>query len=79
MATVEVFDAQALATLPRTAMTNYYINKVVPGGHALVVPLAAKADLRLAPAAPVGLSSGSYKVVLTDVSGASWTTTARVP
>jgi uncharacterized membrane protein YphA (DoxX/SURF4 family) len=78
-ATVEVFDAQALSTLPRTAMTNYYINKVVPGGHALVVPLAAKADLRLAPTSPVGLSSGSYKIVLTDVSGMSWTTTARVP
>ena len=78
-ATVETFDAKALATLPRTAMTNYYVNKVVPGGHALVVPLAAKADLRLAPADLVQLPSGSYKVVLTDVSGLSWTTTAKVP
>ena len=77
--TVETFDAQTLATLPRTAMTNYYIKKVVPGGHSLVVPLAAKADLRLTPAAPVELSVGSYQIVLSDVSGLSWTTTASVP
>ncbi len=77
--TVETFDAQALATLPRSALTNYYVNVVRPGPSSLVVPLAAKADLRLSPPAPVRLSDGAYRVVLTDVSGTSWTTTALVP
>lgn len=76
--TVETFDSRALADLPRTAVVNHYINAVKPSANALVVPLAAKADVRLSPATPVQLSPGRYKLVLTDVSGASWAVPAEV-
>lgn len=75
---VETFGAEALAALPRTSVRNYYVNKIKPGPHALLVPLAAKADVELAPAAPAHLLPGRYEIVLTDVSGTSWSTTARV-
>ncbi len=77
-ATVESFDATQLAALPATAITNHYVNKIKPGARALVVPLAAKADVMLSPASPARLAEGTYRIVLTDVSGAAWTTTATV-
>ena len=75
---VETFDAQALAALPKSAITNHYVSKVVPGAHALVVPIAAKADVRLTPDTPVHLQPGQYRVVLTDISGTSWSTPVQL-
>ena len=77
-AIVESFDAHQLAALAPNAVTNHYINKVAPGPHALLVPLAAKAEVRLTPPVPAQLSPGNYRVVLTNVSGTSWAAPATV-
>lgn len=41
--------------------------------HSLIIPLGAKATLRVSDPSLRGLSPGDYKVVLTDISGATWT------
>ncbi len=60
-----------LADLPASAIENYYVAKVKPGKHSLVIPLGAKAVLRL----PTGTLpvNGPYQLHLEDISGLSWT------
>lgn len=74
--TVMDFDADTLGHLPEQTINNTYLVKVKANGHALLVPLGANATLQLAPPRPLTLLPGTYDVVVTDISGLSWHTTA---
>jgi len=61
-----------LASLPKESISNYYVAKVKPGKHSLIVPLGAKAKLYLKSASLSNLPKGKYSIKLTDISGAFW-------
>lgn len=67
-------DAEELAAISSETIDNKYIAEIKPGAHSLEIPLGAKASLNFASDDFKGLSKGTYKLVLTDVSGAEWTT-----
>ena len=79
---IEVWDAQQqsvlrysqtdLANMGEEQISNYYVAKVKPGEHSLVVPLGAKARLSLKDPVLQNLPTGTYTLKLTDISGASW-------
>lgn len=79
---IELLDAQNntivqyaqtdLASLTEGHISNYYVAKVKPGKHSLIVPLGAKATLKLPGSQLEGLSAGKYTVKITDISGAFW-------
>lgn len=62
-----------LAQFPSAQIQNHYITHVKPGKHSLVVPLGAKATIRLSNEALRNLPNGVYTIVLTDISGTTWT------
>lgn len=72
-APVLAMDADALASIPAEAIENRWLVKVRPGPHGLVVPLGARATVRL----DLGdrLPPGRYRVELEDVSGAVFAST----
>lgn len=61
-----------LAVLNNESISNYYVAKVKPGEHSLVVPLGAKAKLNLKNETLADLPAGTYTVKMIDISGASW-------
>ncbi|WP_430810018.1 MULTISPECIES: TQO small subunit DoxD [unclassified Carboxylicivirga] len=63
---------EELSQLPEEAIHNYYVARVKPGKHSLVVPLGAKANISVTHPAIKDLPRGSYQLILTDISGASW-------
>lgn len=66
-------NADQLAQFSPTDITNDYVAKVVPGKHSLIIPLGAKATLRMDDSSIASLPAGPYEIVLTDISGATWT------
>lgn len=80
---LELFDAQNkpviqysqedLAALKKENIFNYYVAKVKPGKHSLIVPLGAKAKMKLDHSKIESLQKGEYTLKLTDISGAFWT------
>ncbi|WP_458626235.1 TQO small subunit DoxA domain-containing protein [Winogradskyella sp. PC D3.3] len=66
------FTQDKLATLPSQAIDNYYIAKIKPGKHSLIVPLGAKAKMTLNTTEIENLPSGNYTLKITDISGAYW-------
>lgn len=64
--------AADLSRFPQENIHNKYIAKIKPGKHSLVVPLGGKAEIFINSPAFAHLSSGKYKLVLTDVSGLTW-------
>ncbi len=71
--TIVKYTPEDLASLDNKSIENYYVAKVKPGLHSLVVPLGAKAKLNLDDTIFLGLSKGTYTLKITDVSGAFWT------
>lgn len=79
---IELLDAQGnpilkytldeLAALPEEQISNYYVAKVKPGKHSLVIPLGAKAQLTLLNDALLNLPKGAYTLKIIDISGAFW-------
>jgi hypothetical protein bfra3_10906 len=65
-------NAEELANFPVQDIHNYYIAKVAPGKHSLIIPLGSKATLTLNDAVIANLPKGKYEVVLTDISGLTW-------
>ncbi|MFB9056161.1 TQO small subunit DoxD [Mariniflexile ostreae] len=61
-----------LASLNSNQIDNYYIAKVKPGKHSLVIPLGSKAKISLDDIAFGSFPKGSYRLKITDISGASW-------
>ena len=66
------YTQQKLASLPTQTIDNYYIAKIKPGKHSLIVPLGAKAKLNLNSSTIQNLPKGTYTLKMTDISGASW-------
>jgi thiosulfate dehydrogenase [quinone] large subunit len=79
---LEVQDAQGqkimsytptdLASMNEESISNYYVAKVKPGQHSLVIPLGAKAKVSLTDPVLQNLAAGKYTLKLVDISGASW-------
>lgn len=65
-------NGEQLAHFPKEGIQNQYIAKVQPGKHSLVIPLGAKAELTWNDPVLTTLPQGSYKLVLTDISGITW-------
>lgn len=63
---VETLDMKDLAGLDKQQISNYYVAKVTPHKHSLVLPLGAKANLNFE------IENKIHKVVLTDISGLQW-------
>ena len=79
---IELFDARNniildytqddLATLSDESISNYYIAKIEPSKHSLLIPLGAKARLHLKNDALSNLPKGTYTLKMTDISGVFW-------
>lgn len=65
-------DANDLSVFPVNDIHNYYITKILPGKHSLIVPLGGKAELKIVSEALSNISPGEYELILTDVSGLMW-------
>lgn len=61
-----------LASLDPRHIQNYYVAKIKPGKHSLVIPLGAKAKINLDQPTLNNLPEGQYVLKITDISGASW-------
>ncbi len=68
-------NKEELALLDKNNIDNYYVAKVKPGAHSLILPLGAKAKITLDEENIQSLASGNYTLKITDISGASWTHT----
>jgi len=66
------YTQNELAALPKHTIDNYYIAKIKPGKHSLIVPLGAKAKLKFNASQIKNLPKGNYTLKITDISGASW-------
>lgn len=69
---VIAYSQEDLALLDEENISNYYVAKVKPGKHSLVVPLGAKAKIILKNSELEGLKEGTYTIKITDISGAFW-------
>jgi len=70
--TIVKYSQEELAQLNKENIENYYIAKIKPGAHSLIVPLGAKAKINLENAALSRLFTGIYTLKITDISGAHW-------
>ncbi len=68
--TVKSFDQNYLASLHKAHIHNHYVAKIHPGKHSLILPLGAKADIKL-DIADIQVQKGYY-IQLTDISGITW-------
>lgn len=70
--TIMEYSQDDLAQLKADNIKNYYVAKVKPGKHSLIIPLGAKAKLNLESSVFKSLAEGRYTIKITDISGASW-------
>ena len=66
-------DGSNLAGFTESNISNYYVTKVKPGKHSLVIPLGSKADITIPLEKTEKLQPGTYQLMLTDISGTTWT------
>ena len=69
---VITYSQDDLAALNKESIANYYVAKIKPGKHSLIIPLGAKAKLNLENQKFENLASGTYKLKITDISGLFW-------
>ncbi|RSC93903.1 TQO small subunit DoxD [Tenacibaculum singaporense] len=67
------YSQKELASLTNENISNYYVAKIKPGKHSLVVPLGAKAKMIFKNQVFSNISNGTYTVKITDISGTFWT------
>lgn len=67
-----------LSSFPVSSIHNRYVTKVKPGAHSLIIPLGARATLTLQDEALQDLPAGDYHLLLTDISGLTWSATIRI-
>lgn len=67
-----------LANFPVEHIENAYVAKVRPGAHSMIIPLGAKATLTIDETGLSNLPKGNYQLILTDISGAKWTSDISV-
>ncbi|MFP4289420.1 MAG: TQO small subunit DoxD [Bacteroidota bacterium] len=70
--TVLEYNQDDLAAFNEQDIDNYFVAKIKPGKHSLVIPLGAKANITLRDPVLSGLNSGQYTLRITDISGAYW-------
>jgi len=70
--TILKYAPEDLATLKKESISNYYVAKIKPEKHSLIVPLGAKAKLNLENKNLENLPSGNYRLKITDISGVYW-------
>lgn len=70
--TLVTYSQDDLASLKEHHISNYYVAKIKPGKHSLIVPLGAKATMHLDHPDFEALPKGTYTIKITDISGASW-------
>ncbi|CAM1339833.1 TQO small subunit DoxD [Tenacibaculum aestuarii] len=70
--TIVQYSQKELASLADQNISNYYVAKIKPGKHSLVIPLGAKAKMTFSNQVFSQLSNGTYTVKITDISGAFW-------
>ena len=70
--TVVKYTQEDLTELNNKNISNYYVAKIRPGKHSLIVPLGAKAKLNLDNEILLDLLKGTYTLKITDISGAVW-------
>lgn len=68
---VKHIDQNELAKFATDNIHNYYVSKIKPGAHSLILPLGAKADLTVE-LGTIRLND-NYSLKLTDISGIEWT------
>lgn len=68
---VKHIDQNELAGFATENIHNYYVAKIKPGAHSLILPLGAKADLTIE-LKNIQLTD-EYSLKLTDISGIEWT------
>lgn len=66
-------DGNDLAGLSAQTISNHYVAKIKPGKHSLVIPLGAKATIKIPIDNKWALQKSAYTLTLTDISGATWT------
>jgi len=62
-----------LAKLCPQTISNHYAAKIKPGTHSLVIPLGAKATIRIPIDNNLSSQKSAYTLILTDISGLTWT------
>lgn len=72
------YPAQMLGALTPNDISNQYPVAVTANGHAIVVPLGAKALIILLPPKQMHLLPGNYIIKVVDVSGLHWETVAHL-
>lgn len=71
-------DGKALSEFNKAKIDNYYVAKIKPGKHSLIIPLGAKANMSI-PLETVDVEKGkTYRLTLIDISGTEWTETVSV-
>jgi len=60
-----------LSNFPANEIANYYVAKIKPGKHSLIVPLGAKANLSI-DVNQLNLQGQQYTLKLIDISGLEW-------
>jgi len=63
---IQELDMKDLSTFPQKQINNYYVAKVKPHNHSLLLPLGAKAELKF------NIEKTINKVILIDISGLTW-------
>lgn len=71
-ATMIEWDSATLAAMSPSQFQNHYIAKVKSGKNSLVLPLGAKAVVSFQDDRLKQLTSGSYRFVLEDITGITW-------
>ncbi|QCE40438.1 TQO small subunit DoxD [Psychroserpens sp. NJDZ02] len=66
------YTQEDLSSLPPKNISNFYVAKIKPGKHSLIVPLGAKATLHLQNDQLTKLPTGEYTIKITDISGLYW-------
>lgn len=69
---VFLYNQQDLSKINDSDIFNYYVAKIKPGKHSLVVPLGAKAKITLKDTKLRDLPHGNYQLKITDISGVNW-------
>ncbi|ASW72948.1 quinol oxidase [Chryseobacterium piperi] len=72
---LKALHADDLSKFQSDHIKNYYVAKVKPGKHSLIIPLGAKADIKLNIGDISDLRNKIHSIKLIDVSGIEWTAT----
>ena len=76
--TILALDQNELAVFPKENIANRYVAKIKSGKHSLIIPLGAKAVLTIKNEKLANLPEGTHTVVLTDISGTTWSEEIKI-